>query len=140
MAATVHGDSRFGITADVSATDLLLGDLTYDYSVDIVYAQNHIGNRVSMALLNDVTEVSFSGVVADRDNGFTLVLGDALTLANESVGGSLNDQNLMSTPTGGANTIITNLSLKRMNADFESGDGKALYNPLINTGSPTVVT
>jgi hypothetical protein len=141
MAATVHGASRFGITDDSTATGLLLGELSYDYTVEITYALNHIGNKVSMALLNDMTEVSFSGVVAVKTEGFVLSLGDALTLVNESTDAlSLNDQNLISSPIANAGTVISGLSLKRMNADFETGDGKAIYNPLIATNSPTTVT
>lgn len=141
MAATVHGASRFGITSDSSATGLLLGELSYDYSVEITYALNHIGNKVSMALLNDMTEVSFSGVVAVKATGFVINLGDAITLANESADSlSLNDQNLISTPDVNANTVISGLSLKRVNADFETGEGKAIYNPLIATNAPSTVT
>ena len=141
MAATVHGASRFGITDDSTATGLLLGELSYDYSVEITYAVNHIGNKVSMALLNDMTEVTFSGVVATKTSGFVLDLGDALTLANESVDSlSLNDQNLISTPNANANTVISSLSLKRVNSDFETGEGKAIFNPLIATNSPTTVS
>lgn len=141
MSATVHGASRYGIVDDATATGLLLGDLSYDYSVDIVYAQNHIGNKSSMALLNDMTEVSFSGVVAVKGTGFVLTLGDALTLANESDGTlSLNDQNLMTTAVANAGTVITGLSLKRVNSDFETGDGKAIFNPLIATNAPVTVT
>jgi hypothetical protein len=141
MAATVHGTSRFGMTADSTATGLLLGELSYDYTVEITYAMNHIGNKVSMALLNDMTEISFSGVVAVKTTGFVLNLGDALTLANESADSlSLNDQNLISTPVANSNTVISGLSLKRTNADFETGDGKAIFNPLIATNSPSVIT
>lgn len=141
MAATVHGTSRFGITDDSTATGLLLGELSYDYSVEITYAVNHIGNKVSMALLNDMTEVTFSGVVATKATGFVLDLGDALTLANESADTlSLNDQNLISTPVANANTVITSLSLKRVNSDFETGEGKCIFNPLIATNAPSTVS
>lgn len=141
MAATVHGASRYGIVNDSTATGLLLGDLQYDYSVDIVYAMNHIGNKTSMALLNDMTEVSFSGVVAVKATGFVLTLGDALTLANESANSlQLNDQNLLSTTVANADTVISGLSLKRVNSDFETGDGKAIFNPLIATNAPETVT
>jgi hypothetical protein len=141
MSATVHGAARYGITADTTATGLHLGDLSYDYNVEIGYAKNHIGENVAMALYNDMTEVSFSGVVAVKATGFVLVLGAAITLANESVDSfSLNDQNLMSTPVANAGTIITGLSLKRMNSDFETGDGKAIFNPQIATNAPTTVS
>jgi hypothetical protein len=141
MAATVHGASRYGITADSTATGLLLGDLSYDYSVEITYAKNHIGENISMALLNDVTEITFSGVVAVKATGFILDLGDAITLANESADSlSLNDQNLISTPVTNANTVITSLGLKRQNSDFETGEGKAMFNPQIATNAPVTVT
>lgn len=141
MAATVHGASRFGITDDSTATGLLLGDLSYDYSVDIVYAMNHVGNKVSMALLNDATEVTASGVVAVKGTGFVLNLGDALTLANATADTlNLNSQNLFSTAVANAGTIITGASLKRANADFETGEVKAIFNPLIATNAPSTVS
>lgn len=141
MAATVHGASRYGITDDSSATGLLLGELTYDYSVDITYAMNHIGNKVSMALLNDMTEISASGVVAVKATGFVVDLGDAITLANTTTDSlDLLSQNLLSTPVANAGTVISSASLKRVNSDFESGDLKAIYNPLVATNSPLVVT
>jgi hypothetical protein len=109
--------------------------------VEITYAMNHIGNKVSMALLNDMTEISFSGVVAVKTTGFVLNLGDALTLANESADSlSLNDQNLISTPVANSNTVISSLSLSRTNSDFETGKGSAIFNPLIATNSPSVIT
>jgi hypothetical protein len=141
MAATVHGASRFGITNDSTATGLLLGDLSYDYSVEITYAMNHVGDKVSMALLNDMTEVTASGVVAVKGSGFTLNLGDALTLANATADSlNLNSQNLFSTPVANAGTVISGASLKRMNADFETGELKAIFNPLIATSSPSIVS
>lgn len=141
MPATVHGASRFGITDDSTATGLLLGDLSYDYSVEITYAMNHVGNKVSMALLNDMTEVTASGVVAVKATGFVLNLGDAITLANESADSlSLNDQNLFSTPVANANTVISGASLKRVNSEFETGEVKAIFNPLIATNAPSTVS
>lgn len=141
MAATVHGASRFGITDDATATGLLLGDLSFDYSVDVVYAKNHIGQNVSMALLNDVTEVSCSGVVAVKATGLTVDLGDAITLANSTVDSLAPlSQNLMATPISGAGTVITGASLKRMNGDFETGDIKCIYNPQISVAAPVTVT
>jgi hypothetical protein len=140
MAATVHGASRFGITSDSSATGLLLGELSYDCSVEITYATNHIGNRVSMALLNDMTEITASGVVASKTTGFVLKLGDALTLANSTADSlALNSQNLFSTPVSNAGVVISGASLKRVNADFETGEAKAIYNPLIATNAPSTV-
>jgi hypothetical protein len=141
MAATVHGASRFGITDDSTATGLLLGDLSYDYSVEITYAMNHVGNKVSMALLNDMTEVTASGVVAVKGTGMIVNLGDALTLVNATTDGlNLNSQNLISTPVANAGTVISGASLKRVNADFENGEVKAIFNPLIATNSPSTVS
>lgn len=141
MAATVHGASRFGITDDSTATGLLLGELSYDYTVDITYSMNHVGDKVSMALLSDASEVSASGVVAVKGTGFVLDLGDALTLANATVDSlNLNSQNLMSTPVANAGTVITGASLKRVNSDFETGDLKAIFNPLIAVNAPSTVS
>ena len=141
MSATVHGAARYGVTADSTATGLHVGDLGYDYNVEIGYAKNHIGENVAMSLYNDMTEVSFSGVVAVKATGFVLALADVITLANESVDTlSLNDQNLISTPVANAGTVISGLSLKRQNSDFETGDGKAIFCPQIATNAPVSVT
>jgi hypothetical protein len=141
MAATVHGASRFGITDDSSTTGLLLGDLSYDYSVEITYAMNHIGNKVSMALLNDMTEVTASGVVAVKGTGMTIDLGSALTLANTTADTlNLNSQNLFSTAVANAGMVVSGASLKRTNSDFETGEIKAIFNPLIATSSPSTVS
>jgi hypothetical protein len=141
MAATVHGASRFGITADSAATGFLLGDLSYDYGVEISYALNHVGNRVSMAFLNDMTEVTASGVVASKTAGMTIDLGTALTLANATTDSlNLNSQNLFTTPVANAGTVVTGASLKRSNADFETGEIKAIFNPLIAVNAPSTVS
>lgn len=141
MGATVHGASRFGITDDSSATDLILGDLSHDYNVETTFVKNHIGNNVSFALFNDTTEVSADGVVAVKATGLTVALADAITLANTTVDTlALNSQNLISTPVANAGLIVTGASLKRMNADFETGGLKMLYNPLIATNAPVSYT
>ena len=94
-----------------------------------------------MALLNDVTEVSCSGVVAVKATGLTVDLGDAITLANSTVDSLAPlSQNLMATPISGAGTVITGASLKRMNGDFETGDIKCIYNPQISVAAPVTVT
>jgi hypothetical protein len=68
-------------------------------------------------------------------------LGDALTLVNATTDGlNLNSQNLISTPVANAGTVISGASLKRVNADFENGEVKAIFNPLIATNSPSTVS
>jgi hypothetical protein len=141
MSATVYGASRYGITADSTATGLLLGDLSYDYNVEIAYAKNHIGENVSMSFYNDMTEVTFSGVVAVKATGFVLDLGDAITLVNESADSlALNSQNLIASPVANAGTVISGLSLKRQNSEFETGDGKAVFCPQIAVNSPSTIS
>ena len=103
MAATIHGASRYGMADDATATGLLLGDLSYNYLVDITYAKNHIGNDVSVAFANDSTEVTCSGVVAVKATGLVPDLGAAITFANDAVDSlGLKSKNLFTTPTANA--------------------------------------
>jgi hypothetical protein len=46
----------------------------------------------------------------------------------------------MNSAVGNAATVITGVSLKRVNSDFETGDIKAIYNPLIATNAPVTIS
>lgn len=141
MSATVFGAARHGVTADSSATGLLVGEYSVDYTVDIGYAKNHIGADVAMSLFNDKSETSCSGVVASKTSGFTVDLGDVIAFANITADSlNTNSQNLQTAPVASAACVITGASLKRMNSDFETGDIKAIFNPLIATNLPTILT
>lgn len=141
MAATVHGSARFGCTADASATGLVLDSFATAYSVQIVYAKNHIGNDVGAAFFNDSSEVTCSGVVAVKGTGIVPLLGAALTLANASADGLYsNYRTLFSTPVAGSGLMVSSATLKRTNADFETGEITGIYKPFIATNAPSTVT
>lgn len=141
MSATVYGDARHGATNDSSATGLLVGDYSVDNNIEIGYAKNHIGEDVAMSLFNDKSETTCSGVVASKSSGLTVDLADVIVFANATADSlALNSQNLMNSPVGSAATVITGVSLKRVNSDFETGDIKTIYNPLIATNSPVTIS
>ena len=141
MSATVFGDSRYGITADATATGLVLNNLQYSYSVEEATAADHTGTEFAMALYNDKTEITADRTVATQTAGITLKLADALTLANDTAD-SLNvlQQNLFTTADSNASSIITALDITRSNREFETGSLTAKYCPLIPTDSPTVIS
>lgn len=141
MSATIYGAARHGLANDATATGLLVGEYSVDYNVEIGYAKNHIGEDVAMSLFNDKSETTCSGVVASKATGFLAQLGDVMAFANITVD-SLNtsSQNLRNTPVANAACVITGASLKRSNSDFETGDIKTIYNPLIATNAPVTIS
>lgn len=141
MSATVYGAARHGVTNDATATGLLVGEYSVDYNVEVGYAKNHIGEDVAMSLFNDKSETTCSGVVASKTTGFIVDLGDVIAFANVTADSlETNTQNLMNTAVANAATVITGASLKRMNSDFETGDIKAIFNPMIATNAAVTIS
>ena len=132
MAATVFGTARFGVVDDSAVTDLHVASLSYTYASEQARGKDSQGFSIALSLTDDSTEISLSGVVAVKATGFTPAIGDTLVLLNESADSlSLNDQNLFSTATGNAGTVVTGGSLERTNTDFETGDLTLLFLPLV---------
>jgi hypothetical protein len=134
MSATVFGTSRFGVTDDVTATNLHIASLTYTYATEQVRGKNSGGESVALAIYDPSTEVSASGIVAVKATGLAIDLADVIVLANESADSlSLNDQNMPDgvTAVGSAGTVVTGGSLERSNSDFETGSLTLLYLPLV---------
>ena len=140
MSATVFGSARHGATDDSSATGLLVGDYSVDNNVETGFAKNHIGEDVAMSLFNDKSETTCSGVVSSKTAGLIVDLGDTITFANASADSlNTNTQNLMNAAVSNTANVITSVSLKRVNSDFETGDIKTIFNPLIATNAPVVI-
>lgn len=134
MSATVFGTARFGVTDEVTATNLHVASLTYTYATEQVRGKNSGGESVALAIYDPSTEVSASGIIAVKATGLAVGLADVIVLANESVDTlSLNDQNLPSgvTAVGSAGTVITGGSVERSNSDFETGSLTLIYLPLV---------
>jgi len=141
MSATVYGTARHGATSDSSATGLLVGDYSVDNNVETGFAKNHIGEDVAMSLFNDKSETTCSGVVASKTTGLIVDLGDVITFANATADTlDTNSQNLMNAAVSNTANIITSVNLKRTNSDFETGDIKTIFNPLIATNSPVTIS
>lgn len=141
MAATVHGAPRFGVVDDSSATGLLVADYSTDYSVQTAVAKNHIGIDVGIAFFNDISDVTFSGVIATKATGLVPDLAAVVVSANSSADSlATNSKNLFSTPNANAGLLVTGASIKRVNGDFETGDVKATYRPAIATNAAATVS
>ena len=141
MSATVYASARYGASAETSATGLHVGTLTFNYTSEQAYAPNHIGCDVGISIYNDKADVSLDGVVAVKGTGATGDIAAAVSLANTTA----DSLNLLSdrsptTPVANASLLITGGSITRGNTAFETGSLQAIYNPLIATNSPTVLT
>jgi len=126
---------------DSSVTGLIIGSLAVSYSTETAFVPNHIGSDVSMALFNDSSETTLSGVVAVKGTGLVPDLAAAITLANDSVDTlAIKSKNLFTTPASNAGLVVTGATMTRANREFETGDITAIYKPLIATNAPATVT
>jgi len=140
MAATVFGTARFGVLKELTATGLMVGNMTTTYSAEMVTAKNHLGCDASLALFNDASEVTCSGVVAVKATGLVPDLASAITLANSAADSlATNSKNLFTGLESGAGLIVTGASLTRANAEFETGEVTSVLKPLISTSGTAIL-
>jgi len=78
MAATVHGNVNFGLTAE---TGLYVENVDHDFSVSEKWVANEVGDDEAGALYNPQVSGSLSGVIRS-DESITTTLGAAITVAN----------------------------------------------------------
>lgn len=135
MAATVFGTARYGAINDVANTGLAVGNFSATFTAQTAYAPNHIGCDVAMSVYNDKTDITLSGVVAVASTGLVPDLADAVVLANGSTSAAL-----FTTPDANAGFVVTGASLTRAATEFETGEISGVFNPLIPTNSPAVLT
>lgn len=141
MAATVFGAPRHGIVKDETATGLALASLSYDYTTEQAFAENHTGSTFAFSVFNEIVDVTAEGVVASRTTGLVTDLASVITLANESADSlSLNDQNLFSTANANAGTVVIGANLRRANKEFETGTLTMKFAPLVATNSPSTIS
>lgn len=141
MSATVYAAARYGASAETSATGLHVGTLTFNYTSEQAYAPNHIGCDVGLSVYNDKADVTIDGVVAVKGTGAIGDIASTVSLANTTAD-SLNllTDRSPTTSVANASLVVTGGSLTRGNTAFETGSLQAIYNPLIATNSPTVLT
>jgi hypothetical protein len=140
MAATVFGTARFGVLKELTATGLMVGNMTTTYSAEMVTAKNHLGCDASLALFNDGSEVTCSGVVAVKATGLVPDLASAITLANSAADGlATNSKNLFTGLESGAGLIVTGATLTRANAEFETGEVTSVLKPLISSTGTAIL-
>ena len=140
MAATVFGTARFGVIKEVSATGLLVGNLTTTYTAEMAYGKNHLGCDANLSIFNDSSEVSCSGVVATKATGLVPDLASAITLANSAADSlATNSKNLFTGLESGAGLIVTGATLTRANAEFETGEVTSVLKPLISSTGTAIL-
>lgn len=140
MAATVFGTARFGVIKEVSATGLLVGNLTTTYTAEMAYGKNHLGCDANLSIFNDSSEVTCSGVVAVKTSGLTPDLASAITLANSGADTlGTNSKNLFTGLESGSGLIVTGATLTRANAEFETGEVTSILKPLISSTGTAIL-
>ena len=134
MSATVFGTARFGVLKELTATGLMVGTMTTNYTADMATAKNHLGCDAALSLFNDSSEVSCEGVVAVKTTGLVPDLAAAITLANSAADSlASNHKNLFTANEAGAGLIVTGASLTRANSEFETGSVTSILKPLISS-------
>lgn len=141
MSAKNFSLAQYGAVEDVTATGLLIGQISYAYEVDKVDLKNHIASTVGFTLADDRTMITFSGVVASKTAGIVPALASVVTLANTTANSlNLNTKGIFSTPVANAGTVIIGATLARSNSEYETGDLNAAYHPGVVTNAPVTLT
>lgn len=140
MSAIVFGGSQYGVVSDSTATGLKLSNISYSSNTDRQDAEDHTGSIFAYALTNDVTEITFDGVVAVKGTGVAFALSDVLTLSNSTANAlNLEEDGLFTLVDANAGPVVTSLEVSRSNREFETGSGTAFFAPLVATDSATPV-
>jgi hypothetical protein len=141
MAASNFSLTKFGLTEDVTATGLFVGDINYDFKVDKVDVKNHIGTTVGFTLSDDQISIKCSGVITTKTAGMTPALASVISFANTSAHSlTLTTKHTFSTAVANAGTVVIGMSLKRVNSEHETGDIDTIYHPGVTTNAPVSVT
>lgn len=140
MSAKVFGSAFYGVADDATATGLKLANISYASTTDRQDAEDHVGSIFAFALTNDVTEVTFDGVVATASSGIGFALSDVLALDNTTENTlNLEEDPLFTSVDANAGPVVTSLDVSRNNRGFETGNGTAFFAPLVATNSPSTV-
>jgi hypothetical protein len=139
--ATVFGASQYGLSADSTATGLLVGTISWDASSSQAQAPNHIGCDVAFAVYNQKKDVSVDGIVATKTTGLIGNMGAVITLANTTNNGRTRlSEGLGDTPVSNTALIVTGGSTSGTGTGFETGKLTCIYLPSISTNAPTTLT
>jgi hypothetical protein len=139
--ATVYATSQFGLAADVTATGLFVGTVSFSNSSETATAPDHIGCDVGLAVYNFKKDVSVDGIVATKGSNLVANIGSTITLANSSHNSRTRlAEQFSGTAASGAAIIVTGGETSGTATGFETGSITGIYHPFVATGSPTVLT
>jgi hypothetical protein len=141
MSAQIYSGARHGASSEVTSTGIVIGNISFAFSSEQAFVENHIGTNIGMSVFNDTAEVSMDGILAAKGTGFVVGIADTVTLSNATAD-SLNvfTDGLFTTPVGSASVIITGGNIGRNNKAFETGSLTGTYQPAIATGSGNTYT
>lgn len=139
--ATVYATSQFGLAADVTATGLFVGTVSFSNSSETATAPDHIGCDVGLAIYNPKKDVSVDGIVASKGTNLVANIGSTITLANttNNTRTRLAEQ-ISGSPASGAAIIITGGETSGTATGFETGSLTGIYHPFVAAGTSVVLT
>jgi hypothetical protein len=139
--ATVYATSQFGLAADVTATGLFVGTVSFSNSSETATAPNHIGCDVGIAIYNAKKDVSVDGIVAAKGTNLVANIGSTITLANSSYNTRTRlAEQISGSPASGAAIIITGGETSGTATGFETGSLTGIYSPFVAAGTAVVLT
>ncbi len=139
--ATVYATSQFGLAADVTATGLFVGTVSFSNSSETATAPDHIGCDVGLAIYNPKKDVSVDGIVASKGTNLVANIGSTITLANttNNTRTRLAEQ-ISGSPASGAAIVITGGETSGTATGFETGSLTGIYHPFVAAGTSVVLT
>lgn len=139
--ATVYATSQFGLAADVTATGLLVGTVSFSNSSETATAPDHIGCDVGLAIYNPKKDVTVDGIVAAKGTNLVANIGSTVTLANTTYNTRTRlAEQISGGATGGAAIIITGGETSGTATGFETGSVTGVYHPYVAAGTVVVLT
>lgn len=139
--ATVYATSQFGLAADVTATGLFVGTVTFSNTSETATAPDHIGCDVGLAIYNPKKDVSVDGIVAAKGTNLVANIGSTITLANTTYNTRTRlAEQISGSATGGAAIVITGGETSGTATGFETGSITGIYHPFVAAGTAVVLT
>lgn len=139
--ATVYATSQFGLAADVTATGLFVGTVTFSNTSETATAPDHIGCDVGLAIYNPKKDVSVDGIVAAKGTNLVANIGSTITLANTTYNTRTRlAEQISGSAAGGAAIVITGGETSGTATGFETGSITGIYHPFVAAGTAVVLT
>jgi MoaA/NifB/PqqE/SkfB family radical SAM enzyme len=108
MAATLHGDGVWGISAD--ETGIITHNIDHNFTSDVKTLRNRTGEEIGASYYNEYVDITIDGAIPTT-SAITSKIGAELTLTNALV-------NHLQQGVGGT-VVIGTINRKRANEDYE---------------------